>query len=41
MQPKKKFSGDSDRVAFLFDLYQQLLSPLEARKKVRRRTVLV
>jgi hypothetical protein len=26
---KKKFSGDSDRVAFLFELYQQLASPLE------------
>ncbi|NOS74085.1 MAG: hypothetical protein HOP36_06010 [Methyloglobulus sp.] len=25
---KKKFSGDSDRVAFLFELYQQLTSPL-------------
>jgi hypothetical protein len=25
---KKNFSGDSDRVAFLFELYQQLLSPL-------------
>jgi hypothetical protein len=23
---KKKFSGDSDRVAFLFELYQQLTS---------------
>ena len=22
---KKKFSGDSDRVAFLFELYQQLM----------------
>ena len=29
---KKKFSGDSDRVAFLFELYQQLASPLEAKK---------
>ena len=34
---KKKFSGDSDRVAFLFELYQQLASPLEARKTVRRK----
>jgi hypothetical protein len=25
---KKKFSGDSDRVAFLFELYQQLTSPI-------------
>ena len=29
---KKKFSGDSDRVAFLFELYQQLASPLEAKE---------
>ena len=29
---KKKFYGDSDRVAFLFELYQQLASPLEAKK---------
>jgi hypothetical protein len=34
---KKKFSGDSDRVAFLFELYQKLISPLEA-KKGRRNT---
>jgi hypothetical protein len=27
---KKKFSGDADRVAFLFELLQRLLSPLEA-----------
>ena len=27
---KRKFSGDSDRVAFLFTLYQQLSSPLAA-----------
>jgi hypothetical protein len=33
---KKKFSGDSDRVAFLFELYQQLASPLEAKKLARR-----
>jgi hypothetical protein len=33
---KKKFSGDSDRVAFLFELYQQLASPLEAKKTMRR-----
>lgn len=32
---KKKFSGDSDRVAFLFELYQQLASPLEAKKAKR------
>ncbi len=34
---KKKFSGDSDRVAFLFELYQQLLSPLESKKTMRRK----
>jgi len=34
---KKKFSGDSDRVAFLFELYQQLASPLEAKKAKRRK----
>lgn len=32
---KKKFAGDSDRVAFLFELYQQLASPLEAKKPKR------
>jgi hypothetical protein len=35
---KRKFSGDSDRVAFLFELYQQLLSPLESKKTMRRKT---
>ena len=25
---KRKFTGDSDRVAFLFELYQQITSPL-------------
>lgn len=35
---KKKFSGDSDRVAFLFELYQQLESPLTAQKRERRRS---
>ena len=34
---KKNFSGDSDRVAFLFDLYQQLLSPLESKRTMRRK----
>lgn len=34
---KRKFSGDRDRVAFLFERYQQLLSPLETKKKVRRK----
>jgi len=28
---KKKFSGDSDRVAFLFELYQQLVSTQEVK----------
>ena len=27
---KKKFTGDSDRVAFLFELYQKLAAPLDA-----------
>jgi hypothetical protein len=34
---KKKFSGDSDRVAFLFELYQQISSPLESKKTIRRK----
>src|SRR5262249_45215657 len=34
---KKKFSGDSDRVAFLFELYEQILSPLESKKTKRRK----
>jgi hypothetical protein len=34
---KKKFSGDSDRVAFLFELHQQILSPLESKKTMRRK----
>lgn len=34
---KKRFSCDSDRVAFLFELYQQLASPLEAKKTRRRK----
>jgi len=34
---KRKFTGDRDRVAFLFMLYQQLSSPLEANKTVRRK----
>lgn len=34
---KKKFSGDSDRVAFLFELYQQLASPLEAKKQRQKK----
>ncbi|MGI8568510.1 MAG: type IIL restriction-modification enzyme MmeI [Methylocella sp.] len=35
---KKKFSCDSDRVAFLFELYQQILSPLESNARIVRRT---
>jgi hypothetical protein len=35
---KKKFFGHSDRVAFLFELYQQILSPLESKKNIRRKT---
>ena len=34
---KRKFTGDSDRVAFLFELYQQITSPLESRKATRRK----
>lgn len=33
---KRKFSGDTDRVAFLFELYQQIASPLEAQRKMSR-----
>ena len=33
---KKKFLGDSDRVAFLFELYQQISSPLESKKNIHR-----
>jgi hypothetical protein len=33
---KRKFTGDSDRVAFLFELYQQITSPLESKKAIRR-----
>ncbi len=33
---KRKFTGDSDRVALLFELYQQIASPLESRKATRR-----
>ena len=36
---KKKFSGDSDSTAFLFELYQQISSPLESKKTVRRKTL--
>lgn len=34
---KRKFVGDSDRVAFLFELYQQITSPLESKKATRRK----
>jgi type II restriction/modification system DNA methylase subunit YeeA len=35
---KRKFSGDSDRIAFLFDLYQKLVTPLTAEsKKITKR----
>ena len=34
---KRKFTGDSNRVAFLFELYQQITSPLESRKAPRRK----
>ena len=34
---KRKFTGDSDRLAFLFELYQQLASPLENRNARRSR----
>ena len=35
---KKKFQGDSDRVAFLFELYQQLVGPLlDVKKKNHRK----
>lgn len=36
---KKKFSGDSDRVAFLFELYQQIASPLDAKKAKPRKRI--
>ncbi|HRZ08033.1 MAG TPA: class I SAM-dependent DNA methyltransferase, partial [Candidatus Competibacteraceae bacterium] len=34
---KRTFTGDSDRVVFLFELYQQITSPLESRKATRRK----
>ena len=34
---QQKFSGDSDRVALLFELYQQITSPLEPTKATRRK----
>ena len=38
---KRKFTGDSDRVAFLFELYQQITSPLESKKVTRRKRIKV
>jgi hypothetical protein len=35
---KRKFSGDRDRLAFLFELNQQILSPLTAKKNLRRKS---
>ena len=34
---KRKFTGDSNRIAFLFELYQQITSPLEAKKATRKK----
>ena len=34
---KRKLTGDSDRVAFLFERYQQIASPLESKTATRRR----
>lgn len=34
---KKKFQGDSDRVAFLFELYQQISTPLSAIKSKHKK----
>ena len=34
---KRKFTGDGDRVAFLFELYQQITSPLESKKATRKK----
>ncbi|HEY9074801.1 MAG TPA: type IIL restriction-modification enzyme MmeI [Desulfobaccales bacterium] len=36
---RRKFLGDRDRLALLFELYQQLVSPLVAQKNRRRRPV--
>lgn len=37
---RRKFSGDSDRLAFLFELYQQINSPLVAKKNLRRKSAI-
>jgi len=34
---KRKFTGDGDRVAFLFELYRQITSPLESKKATRKK----
>jgi len=34
---KRKFTGDSDRVAFLFELYRQITSPIESKKATRKK----
>jgi hypothetical protein len=34
---KRRFFGDNDRLTFLFELYQQLVSPLVAQKNLRRK----
>lgn len=34
---KRKFTGDSDRVAFLFELYRQITSPLDAKPKTQKK----
>lgn len=35
---RRQFSGDRDRLTFLFELYQQLVSPLVAKKNLRRKS---
>jgi hypothetical protein len=34
---KRKFTGDRDRLAFLFALYEQMVSPLSAKQNRRRK----
>ncbi|MBK1641319.1 hypothetical protein CKO12_05410 [Chromatium okenii] len=34
---KQKFSGDTDRVAFLFERYQQLTAPFDPQPPKRRK----
>jgi hypothetical protein len=36
---KRKFAGDRDRVAFLFEAYGRLISPLEVAKPKRKKAV--